>query len=312
MYHLKHRPSVFDEFIGSDALVNSILDGLDNHVFMFIGDYGCGKTTLAYLLAKEVGATNDSITEINAGQFRGIDTARELTEIIKLKRYDGKKRVIIIDEFQGTTVDCQRALLTVLEKCPPDVYFIFCTTDPQKILAPLKSRCAVYSVRRLSPSEAGELFDSVCRAEKIEFSAEARKAIIDHAEGVPRQLLMNMYVCRNASDAEVVSLLQGITSGATAEAIEVCRMFLNPKKLRWADLMAKVDLLLKQESAESLRRMFFAYFCSVLKGVKNNNEVMFYTALLDCIEKPLEENKNGTHGFIHMLGKIASGVLNDG
>ena len=151
----KYRPSTLDEMVGNEATIKSLKAELENgsHVFLMTGPAGCGKTTLARIMAKEVNAGPLSIHEINSAENRGIDTAREIMEQMRYNPSDGDAIVWILDEMHQITSAGQNALLKALEDTPEHCYFFLCTTDPQKLIAPLKTRCSIINVKPLTNEE---------------------------------------------------------------------------------------------------------------------------------------------------------------
>ena len=113
----KYRPNTLDEMVGNQATIKSLQKELENgsHVFLMTGPAGCGKTTLARIMAKEVGAGPLSIHEINSAENRGIDTAREVMEQMRFNPSDGDAIVWIFDECHQWLGPVQNAFLKALE-----------------------------------------------------------------------------------------------------------------------------------------------------------------------------------------------------
>ena len=187
----KYRPSSFDEIVGNEIAIKSLKKEIENgsHVFLFTGNAGCGKTTLARILAKEVGAGELSIREINSAENRGIDTAREVMEQMRYTPTDGDALVWIFDECHQWLNPVQNAFLKALEDTPSHVYFCLCTTDPQKLIKPLVSRCSVINVKPLSDEEMTFLLKRTARAEKIKLDNQVYNRICELANGGSRKAL---------------------------------------------------------------------------------------------------------------------------
>ena len=139
----KYRPTTLDQMVGNEATIKSLKKELENgsHTFLFTGNAGCGKTTLARIIAKEVGAGELSIREINSADNRGIDTAREVMEQMRFNPSDGDALVWILDEVHMISSAGPNAFLKALEDTPSHCYFFLCTTNPEKLISPLKTRC---------------------------------------------------------------------------------------------------------------------------------------------------------------------------
>ena len=173
MFYTEYRPQKFADLIGADHIVLSITSALANsnapHAYFFTGGRGIGKTTTARLLAKALTCTNPKlldhptvkfepcgecksckmiqnanhldVIEIDAASNRGIDDIRTLKENIALSPTLGSSKVYIIDEIHMLSNDASNALLKTLEEPPQHAYFVLCTTNPEKVLDTIKSRC---------------------------------------------------------------------------------------------------------------------------------------------------------------------------
>ena len=141
--YLKYRPKDFDEMVGNDETIESLKKLIQKedrpHTYLFTGQSGCGKTSAARICANKLGAKGHSIIEINSSNNRGIDTARDIIDQMQYKPLEGNIWVFIIDEIHQTTSVAQNALLKPLEDTTDSAYFFLCTTDPQKLIKPLKN-----------------------------------------------------------------------------------------------------------------------------------------------------------------------------
>ena len=185
----KYRPETLEDMVGNEATIKSLKKELENgsHVFLMTGPAGCGKTTLARIMAKEVNAGPLSIHEINSAENRGIDTAREIMEQMRYNPSDGDAIVWILDEMHQITSAGQNALLKALEDTPEHCYFFLCTTDPQKLIAPLKTRCSIINVKPLTNEEMTYLLKRTARSEKIKLGNEVYERICEIAQGGSRK-----------------------------------------------------------------------------------------------------------------------------
>lgn len=265
----KYRPNSFDEVVGNETAIKSLRKELENgsHVFLFTGSAGCGKTTLARIVAKEVGAGELSIREINSAENRGIDTAREILEQMRYNPSDGSSMVWILDEMHMITNAGQNALLKALEEVPESVYFMLCTTDPQKLIAPLKSRCSIINVQPLSEDDMRYLLKRTARAEKIKLSNEVYDKIIEIAQGGSRKALKLLAkVLYLDSDEERFSVLKSENVSENEETIEFCRALLKKGNsfATIAGILKKLDI----SDAEKIRQAVMGYMNAVLLNGK--------------------------------------------
>lgn len=271
----KYRPSTLDEMVGNEATIKSLKKELENgsHVFLMTGNAGCGKTTLARIIAKEVGAGELSIREINSADNRGIDTAREVMEQMRFNPSDGDSLVWILDEVHMITTAGQNAFLKALEDTPSHVYFFLCTTNPEKLIAPLKTRCSIINVKPLDDKEMQFLLKRTCRSEGVKLNPEIIEKIISIADGGSRKALKLLAkVLYLDSDEERLEVLKSDDVAESQETIELCRTLLN-KDCSWS----KVSSILKNmdtSEPEKIRMAVMGYMNSVLLSGKLNRNAI--------------------------------------
>lgn len=270
----KYRPSELSEMVGNEATIKSLEKELENgsHVFLMTGPAGCGKTTLARIMAKKVGAGELSIHEINSAENRGIDTAREIMEQMRFNPSDGDSLVWILDEMHMITSAGQNALLKALEDTPSHCYFFLCTTDPQKLIAPLKTRCSIINVKPLSNEEMIYLLKRTARSEKLKVGSEVYEKICELAEGGCRKgLKLLSKVLYLDSDEERLEVLESDVS-ENKEIIELSRALVSGKA-NWSTitkLLKNIDM----SEPEKVRQAVMGYMNSVLLSGKMNSNAI--------------------------------------
>lgn len=271
----RYRPTTLDQMVGNEATIKSLKKELENgsHVFLFTGNAGCGKTTLARIIAKEVGAGELSIREINSADNRGIDTAREVMEQMRFNPSDGDALVWILDEVHMITSAGQNAFLKALEDTPSHCYFFLCTTNPEKLIAPLKTRCSIINVKPLEDKEMQFLLKRTCRAEGVKLNPEIIEKIISIAGGGSRKALKLLAkVLYLDSDEERLEVLKSDDIAESQETIELCRILLS-KDCSWS----KVSNILKNmdmSEPEKIRMAVMGYMNSVLLNGKMNSNAI--------------------------------------
>lgn len=283
----KVRPTTFDELIGNEVEIESLrklLKKKEKQCFVISGESGCGKTTIARIAAKEVGADNLSIKEINSSNNRGIDTARELQNDMKYRLPDGKAKVFIIDEAHGTTQDWKRAMLKPLEDTPKDTYFFLCTTNPKKLFQgdegkAIKTRCTEIKVSPLDPKLIYRLLKKTARSEDIELETDILEEISENCNGSPRAAIELLEKVAVLDDKK--SQLKAITSLSEAEeqTIDLCRALLKPD--RWG-VIGKIVKELKDLDVENIRYAVLGYMNAVLLNSGKGQAAW----VIECFEEP--------------------------
>lgn len=222
----KYRPLTFDSVVGQQHIVSTlehaITEGRLSHAYLFCGPRGTGKTTMARILAKALlcrdaeaaraeGASgcmpdgtceeceliaegnHPDVYELDAASRTGVDNVREeIINSVNFAPVRGKYKIYIIDEVHMLTTAAFNALLKTLEEPPAHVIFVLCTTDPQKILETILSRCQRFDFHRIGNEDIEHRLSYVCEQEGFDYDDEALAIVARHAKGGMRDALSTL------------------------------------------------------------------------------------------------------------------------
>lgn len=189
----KYRPQSFDDVRNQDHVISvlkgALAKGMIPHALLFTGSRGTGKTTVARIFAQAIGAHDVDVYEIDAASNRGIDDIRELKEAVHTHPYESPYKVYIIDEVHMLTKEAWNALLKTLEEPPAHVVFILATTERDKLLDTIVSRCQVFEFRAPTREELRDIVVDVAKKEKCSMGTDAADIIALAADGSYRDAL---------------------------------------------------------------------------------------------------------------------------
>lgn len=309
-----YRPQSFETVAGqkhvTQTLKNAIKENKISHAYLFCGPRGTGKTSIAKILAKAINCNSEDdrpcnqcpnclaitkgehpdIIEIDAASNNGVDEVRDLIDKVKYAPINGKYKVYIIDEVHMMSTGAFNALLKTLEEPPAHVVFVLATTEPQKILPTIISRCQRFDFTKISIRDIVEYLEMVLNKEGVQFETEALEIIAQLAEGGMRDSLSILEQCLAFSGktltVEDVNNVYGIIS--TANKIHFVLQLLRKDM---ASVLKNISRM--NENGTDIKRLTFDLI-QILKDVviyKNTNmaELLF---LLD------DENINQISPYI--------------
>lgn len=281
--HTDKRPPSLKEFLGNDGVKNSLGSVLAREsdvprIYLFVGPKGCGKTTLARIIATSVGCHPSAIKEYNCALDNGIDTIRDITDNAQYGPTMGKFKMYILDESHCLTKGAQGAqngLLKILEEPPKHVFFVLCTTEPDKLLPTLISRCMRFEVKSLPSPLLTKLVKETVASEGItDFPDSVTNAIVKAASGCPREALVLLdSVIDIVDEKQALDAIAEVMATSTA-SIDLCRLLISDKtpSQKWSEAR---DLLRGlPEDAEGLRYAIMGYMKSIILNEKSNDSTI--------------------------------------
>lgn len=301
--HSKYRPRKLAEVVGQSAVVNSLSKVLakgEQQAFLFSGPSGCGKTTLARIAARMLGCARKDIREVDAATYTGVDDMRAIKELLIYEPFgETTGRAIIVDECHSLSKNAWQSLLKSVEEPPAHVYWMFCTTEIGKVPQTIKTRCAAYTLRSVEYNSMVKLFDRVCEAEGLEWENDVAALIINEAGGSPRQLLVNMEVCREIDNKKEAAVVLQAAQGSK-EVIDLCRFLMTGGS--WQKAMAIVGKL-DVSNPEGIRIMVTNYFAKVALGAKSEKQAVHALNILTEFSQPF--NPSDKHGpLLRAIGQV--------
>lgn len=274
----KHRPRSFAEVVGQKGVVRQLAALLNGSTFprsvLFSGPSGCGKTTLARLMRDKLLCHDLDYRELNTADFRGIDDVRRLRDQVTTLPLE-ESRVWVFDECAALTSDAQKAMLKLVEDAPAFVYLFFCTTDPAKMIGPLRNRCTEYQLQEVPADLIAGLVEKVAGEEGLPVEPEVAARIAEMSGGSPRRALVHLERVIGLSPRERLKALEA--AAETVPGRSLAQVLL--RRSSWPEV---ATALRNVEDYYSAQLGVLGYARSVLVGERTQDRHTLHRAAL-CV-----------------------------
>ena len=254
----KYRPTALENVVGNDRLKNEVKLLINKNrlpqTILLEGTQGTGKTTMARLIAKSLLCTNYnegpcgecyhctrlsndyivngntpsdiSVFDYNISKLNRTEDTERIVENMQGQNFDGSKRVFILDEMQVASQQAQTRFLKIAEEPMENLYIIMCTTNPEKLLKPLKSRFINYKLKKPTTLDLTNLLEKICINEGIKFSKTGLKLVVDKMNRNPREVINRAELIASTGDlvrTTVAENLDVISEDLYVDFIKACK-----------------------------------------------------------------------------------------
>lgn len=290
---LKYRPLHFEEVYGNDSTLKSV-ESMINREFsqipkswLFSGESGTGKTTMIRLIRKHLRCSDTDYHEYNAANTNGVDTIREIGVTSRLSPMNGPVKVILLDECHMITVQGQQAMLKMLEDAPKKTFFFLATTNPEKMLPAIKTRCTAIHMKSLPSNTAYALVRDVSAEEKVDVPDSVLKSISKACGGSAREALkiLDMVIDIEKEDDALDMIEKSISSESSVK--DLCQALMG--NVPWKSIAVILNKL--DTDPEAARRSIINWFNKVLLDKGDTHTAMILEIF--CEKNFFDSGKGG-------------------
>lgn len=271
----KYRPSNLEGMYGQQHVVQALQAIFATkksrpHSYLFTGESGTGKTTLARIVAGLLSVDPRNIIEVDGATQTGIDAMREVARNASYQGFGANpQRLVIVDECHALSRNAWQSVLKVVEEPPEHLYWCFCTTVDKKVPPTIMTRCAKFKLKRVS---SDDLYDLLCDVVELEAWDHISKDVLDvcaeRADGSPREALQNLSTARSCKTREEAANLISRKLEDIA-SFQLAQILCTPNKCNWKTVinaLKRIREAPEAEPAETTRLVVVSYAQAVLLG----------------------------------------------
>ena len=310
---VKYRPKTFEDVCGQSITVKILEKAVEQknfkHAYLFAGDSGCGKTTLARCFANAINQGSGEPIELDAASQRDIETIRTITDSANQRSLDSEYKVYIIDECQSYTIVQWQAFLRSIEEAPEYTIYMFCTTEPQKLPATILNRLQRYNITKIDTETIKNRLKYICQQEGFANYDQTCDLISKISNGCMRDAIMRLDQCANFSTDLSIENAKQVLTDISYEA-----MF----KLTWALQDKKEDEILQiidklYSSGNDLKNFINSYLDFVLDLSKyilfKNTELTNIPGYFATAENPVVQQTVQVADSLNWFKRLADLLL---
>ena len=275
---VKYRPNTFDDVVGQETTVKILKKvvevGKPKNAYIFAGESGCGKTTLARIFAKALNQGIGEPIEIDAASNNGVDQIRDIIESANQRSLTGTYKIYIFDEAHMFSNSAENALLKIIEDPPTFTIFIFCTTDPNKLPQTLLNRMQRFNICKITASEIKQRLEYICTQEGFINYVDTCDLISKICNGCMRDAITLLDQCADYSVDLSLNNTKDILGSISQETMFYLTYFLTKKDE--SGLIAVLETLAKDGiDLRAFINNYLGFTLDIAKYIlfKNNLEV---------------------------------------
>ena len=311
---VKYRPKDWDSLIGQPhirkILENQIQTNNIKHAYLFSGSAGCGKTTSARIVANLINDGKGKPIELDCASKNSVDDVREIIEECKQRPFDSKYKCFILDECHMLSTSANNALLKILEEPPEWIIFIFCTTDPQKVIGTIHSRVQKLMFRKVPVEDLVERMKYILNQEGVTtYTDEALTYIARLAKGGVRDSITTLEKCYDYdSNINIQNVITATAGGVTEDMLMDFTKLVYNKNAK-ESLLALNDIYMSGIDMTLFDRMFkeFIQECVIYLMVHNKDITTLSDKVLNELELGVFDRitlGNMLNSYVHKNGNL--------